>query len=91
MRVDPRNSIVLVTRRGSGKPEVTRFTSERLTLDQGVLSEALTLLGRPDEWRDHLRRHVVSVRLCEHIYQEATQHRWRARNSDDELIGEPRL
>jgi predicted dehydrogenase len=91
VRVDPRNAIVTVTRRGAENQEVRRFTLDKPALNQGVLSEALNLAGRRDDWRDHLRRHVANVRLCEHIYHESTQHLWRTLNSNDTLIGEPKL
>lgn len=91
VRVDPQNAIVTVTRRGSVNHEVRRFTSNKLALGQGMLLEALRLRGRRDDWRDHLRRHVANVRLCEHIYHEATQHLWRALDTSDTLIGEPKL
>ncbi len=88
VRIDPRNAVVTVTRHGTVNQEVSRFTADKQAIGEGVLSEALKLIGRPDEWRDHLRRHVANVRLCELIYHESTHHRWRALDQGEALIGE---
>lgn len=91
VRMDPRNAIVTVTRRGTAEQEVRRFTSDKVALNERVLAEALQFAGRRDDWRAHLRRHVANVRLCEHVYHGANPAPMAHLNSNNKLTAEPKL